>query len=69
MFCFLDTYKEKRYTVLITGEKRIRMDGSRQAFGGSQTCTVEGTLAPRTSRQERRGVLEDDIIFRKKVYQ
>ena len=26
MFCFLDTYKEKRYTVLITGEKRIRMD-------------------------------------------
>ena len=45
------------------------MDGSRQAFGGSQTCAVEGTLAPRKSRQERRGVLEDDIIFRKKVYQ
>jgi hypothetical protein len=30
---------------------------------------VEGALAPRTPRQERRDVLEDDIIFRKKVYQ
>ena len=26
--------------------------------GGSQTCAVEGTYAPRTSRQERRGVLK-----------
>ena len=30
--------------------------------GGSQTCAVEGVYAPRTSRQERRGVLEYRII-------
>ena len=29
-----------------------------KASGGSQTCAVEGAYAPRTSRQERRGVLE-----------
>ncbi len=29
-----------------------------KASGGSQTCAVEGAVAPRTSRQERRGVLE-----------
>ena len=40
-----------------------------KAYGGSQTCAAEGALAPHTSRQERRGVLEVDIIFRKKVHQ
>ena len=29
-----------------------------KASGGSQTCAVEGAYAPRTSRQERRGVFE-----------
>ena len=29
-----------------------------KASGGSQACAVEGAYAPRTSRQERRGVLE-----------
>ena len=29
--------------------------------GGSQTCAVEGALAQRTSRQERRGVLERKV--------
>jgi hypothetical protein len=34
-----------------------------KASGGSQTCAVEGAYAPRTSRQERRGVLEEkDVI-------
>ena len=31
--------------------------------GGSQTCAVEGALAPRTSRQERRGVLEYKGVY------
>ncbi len=31
-----------------------------KASGGSQTCAVEGAYAPRTSHQERRGVLEDE---------
>ena len=39
-----------------------------KAYGGSQTCAAEGALA-HTSQQERRGVLEVDIIFRKKVHQ
>ena len=32
--------------------------------GGSQPCAVEGAAAPRTSRQERRGVLEYSSIHR-----
>ena len=30
--------------------------------GGLQTCATEGADAPRTSRQERRGVLENALI-------
>ena len=31
--------------------------------GGSQTCAVEGADAPRTSRQERQGVLDKIVAF------
>ena len=32
-----------------------------KASGGSQPCAEEGAAAPRTSRQERRGVLESSL--------
>ena len=46
------------------GQYPARLSGGFQspteinASGGSQPCAVEGAYAPRTSRQERRGVLE-----------
>ena len=35
----------------------LRVNKAFKVSAGSQTCEVEGTLAMRMSRQERRGVL------------
>ncbi len=45
-----------------SGTTGFCLEGNSESCNGdvrSQTCAMEGALAPRTSRQERRGVLED----------
>ena len=56
--------KDPRFCKRGIGQYPARLSGGFQspteinASGGLQTCAVEGAYAPRTSRQERRGVLE-----------